>query len=259
MFGLWTDSRRISRTQLMEIELKTEYSTANPDDVAIMAARGDYMSESLVGKSVSDALHGAAEPKMKVWNEEDQKRDFINKLLRRGHFGPFEHVTAYFAVEGISRVLLAQATRHRVGISFDVQSMRYVEFDEASAVVPEAVRLIGLEHVIEDQMIDSLDRYDYLYDELKAHYLNEGFKESMAGKKAQQDARYVLPLGTKVNMTFSANARTLMHFFDLRNNTKAQPETQEFAEQVLDLCHEWSPLTFEGYEAHLNNNSLRAP
>ena len=232
----------------MNVELKTEASTPDPDNVPIMAARGDYMEDSLVGADVDDALEGTPQT----------GPEFIEQLLRRGHFGPFEHIQAYFAVEGVSRVVMAQVTRHR-HFSWDVQSMRYVNFEEAGAAIPRAVESVGLGHVIDDHMQDSIDRYEYLYDELKAMYLEEGLGEDMAGKKAQQDARYVLPVGTKVNMTFSANARSLMHFFDLRNNTKAQPETQRFARKVLDECFEWAPRTFEAYEEHLNNNSLRAP
>jgi thymidylate synthase (FAD) len=50
-----------------------------------------------------------------------------------------------------------------------------------------------------------------------------------------------------------------MHFFDLRKNMKAQWEAREFATKVLSEAKEWAPLTFDGYEQYINNNSLRAP
>jgi thymidylate synthase (FAD) len=37
-----------------------------------------------------------------------------------------EHCSATFAVAGVSRALLAQYSRHRIGVSLSVQSQRYV-------------------------------------------------------------------------------------------------------------------------------------
>lgn len=39
---------------------------------------------------------------------------FINMLMSLGHESPVEHVSFTFAVEGVSRALLAQLTRHRI-------------------------------------------------------------------------------------------------------------------------------------------------
>ena len=42
-----------------------------------------------------------------------------------GHLSPIEHASFSFGIEGVSRALLAQITRHRIA-SFSVQSQRYV-------------------------------------------------------------------------------------------------------------------------------------
>jgi thymidylate synthase (FAD) len=75
----------------------------------------------------------------------------------------------------------------------------------------------------------------------------------------KEKARYVLPLGTPVNFTMSGNLRAMWHFLDLRNNAKAQPETQDFARKVCDELTEWAPKSMDAYERKTNNNSLRAP
>jgi thymidylate synthase (FAD) len=216
----------------MRVDLREDQSTPNPDDAAIMAARGDYMSDSLVGKHVDEAMDGT----------DRSKAELIEKLLRSGHFGPFEHAQAVFHVEGISRAAMAQITRHR-HFSFDVQSQRYVDFSDKEPVVPPSVKDSGLERSVELTMRASLWWYNRL--------IQEGVPK--------EDARFLLPLSTPVNMTFSANSRALMHFLDLRHNMKAQWEIRELAGLVFEECKEWAPLTFEGYEKHVNNNSLRAP
>ena len=58
---------------------------------------------------------------------------FIKKLMDMGHMSPTEHVSFTFAIDGVSRTLLAQITRHRIA-SFSVQSLRYNNpFDEEIA------------------------------------------------------------------------------------------------------------------------------
>lgn len=58
-------------------------------------------------------------------NLTDEKvASFIQKLINSGHMSPLEHVSFTFAVEGVSRTLLAQLTRHRIA-SYSVQSLRY--------------------------------------------------------------------------------------------------------------------------------------
>lgn len=228
----------------MNVELKTQHSTVNPDDAPMMAARGDYMEDSLVGTTADEALRGASDPDKDVWTDEEKHQDFLNQLMRRGHFGPFEHSTAFFAVEGISRVTMAQATRHR-HISFDVQSQRYVEFSDKKAVVPPSFE-------------ESDRRWDGT---LQDHweYSIKIYQDAIDSGIPKEDARFFLPVAAPVNLTFSANLRTLFHFFDLRYSGKAQWEVRELAAQIMDEVREWAPMSMSAYEEFTNHNSLRAP
>ena len=56
---------------------------------------------------------------------EEKTASFINMLSDMGHESPFEHANFTFGIEGVSRALLAQLTRHRIA-SYSVQSQRYV-------------------------------------------------------------------------------------------------------------------------------------
>lgn len=229
----------------MEIKLRPELSTANPDDVALMAGRGDYLEDSLIDKSVHEVLEGV-DTDSEVYDPDEAAQTLHKHLISRGHFGPYEHAQAYFVAEGVSRVTMAQVTRHRM-MSFDVQSMRYCNFSDAEPVVPESFVENDVEAELEDHWMDSIDRYNYLIDE----------------GVPKEDARFVLPLATKVNMSFSANARTLMHFVDMRHAADAQGSdtegAQAFAKQVLEEAEEWAPETFATYKKHAKGSSKKAP
>ena len=63
--------------------------------------------------------------KIKEGLTEEKVASFVDMLSEMGHQSPIEHATFTFGIEGVSRALLAQITRHRIA-SFSVQSQRYV-------------------------------------------------------------------------------------------------------------------------------------
>ena len=67
---------------------------------------------------------------------------FVGKLTSMGHLSPIEHASFTFGIEGVSRALLAQITRHRIA-SFSVQSQRYVCKTQLEYVVPPSVKALG--------------------------------------------------------------------------------------------------------------------
>ena len=56
---------------------------------------------------------------------EEKTSSFVQMLAEIGHESPIEHASFTFGIEGVSRSLLAQITRHRIA-SYSVQSQRYV-------------------------------------------------------------------------------------------------------------------------------------
>ena len=55
----------------------------------------------------------------------EKTASFLEMLGEIGHESPIEHAVFTFGIEGVSRSLLAQITRHRIA-SYSVQSQRYV-------------------------------------------------------------------------------------------------------------------------------------
>ena len=61
------------------------------------------------------------------WPTERQAGEIaVRRLLagERGHYGPLEHAQIVFNVGYFPHSVMQQARTHRVGVSFDVQSMR---------------------------------------------------------------------------------------------------------------------------------------
>jgi thymidylate synthase (FAD) len=198
---------------------------------------------------------------------DDCKETLIRRLLDHGHFGPFEHPHATFAIKGISRSCMAQLTRHR-HVSFDVQSMRYVSFDDVDpADVREGEMVVMPPSVTDPDWVgrnqnagsvddETAERREELFRETIENAF-ESYQELLEMGLPPEDARFVLPIGTKVNLVMSMNARMLMHVADMRAAADSQWEIRGMTEQVLDLAAEWCPITFEYYEEEMKNRKNR--
>lgn len=182
----------------------------------------------------------------------DSIAKYVKMLANLGHLSPIEHISFTFAVEGVSRTLTHQLVRHRLA-SYSQQSQRYVKLDGFEYVIPPHIkenpeaRKIFIEAMEKDQQA-----YDKLADILtKKHYedlLNAGEDEKSAKRKATkmaiEDARYVFPNACETKIVFTMNARTLLHFFNIRSCNRAQWEIREMSDQMVKLVKDIYPNVF---------------
>ena len=175
-------------------------------------------------------------------------RSFIEKELRRGHYGPFEHPQITFAVKGVPVFTERQLIRHR-HLTFDVQSMRYADFSEAPYTTPQTLT---------ESTLNREDGYTDLDEETKAecraHYESHReeafvrYETLVEAGVPKEDARGLLGLGKEVNLTVSGNARTMMHVFNLRQKADSQWSIRELANKMAIELEEWMPYTGQWWE-----------
>ncbi|AXG06944.1 FAD-dependent thymidylate synthase [Haloplanus rubicundus] len=237
-------------------------ATPDPERVVCTAARNDYLSEYVGDISFEEAMDGIEGETL-----EDKQRTLIGHLMDHGHFGPFEHPQATFAIKGVSRSCMAQITRHR-HVSFDIQSMRYVSFDDVDpADVEEGAMVVTPPSATDPDWIGRNQSSGAVDEETVAErerVFRESVRESVESYQElldlgmpPEDARFVLPIGTEVNIVMSLNARMLMHVADMRAAADSQWEIREMTESILDLAAEWCPITFEHYEKHMKGRKNR--
>lgn len=197
-------------------------------------------------------------------NLTDEKvSSFVNMLAEIGHESPIEHVTFTFAIEGVSRALLAQLTRHRIA-SFSVQSQRYVKTNNFKFVLPPEISEIdeAKEEYLR-AMNEDMHHYERLTQILKKKHkkilINSGKDEKtadkMAEKKAIEDARYVLPNACETKLICTFNARSLLNFFEHRCCNRAQWEIRQLASEMLRLVSKVAPNIFKKAGPHCLNGT----
>ncbi|MBR5552375.1 MAG: FAD-dependent thymidylate synthase [Clostridia bacterium] len=221
--------------------MKVQLIAHSPDPDKIIAAAAK-LCYSAVG--TDEILEG-------LTPEKTEK--FIDMLSSLGHESPVEHATFTFAVEGVSRSLLAQLTRHRIA-SFSVQSQRYVGKENFEFIIPPEIDAIPeARELFLKAMENDRETYRELNRILTEKHTQTNIEAGMdekkaataASKKANEDSRYVLSnaCDTKIVMTF--NVRSLYNFFSLRCCSRAQWEIRELACRMLALVKEVSPALFK--------------
>ena len=248
------------------LKVKIIAHTPEPDKVVAQA-----------GKLCYSAV-GVDEITQKLTEEEIAR--YVNMLASIGHESPLEHVSFTFAIEGISRACTHQIVRHRIA-SYSQQSQRYVKLEQFEYIIPPAIennseaKRIFIEAMERDQkaydeLVDLLLE-DILIDKHAADYgscIKEVLKENpdavpdrskvldlyaekffedyrKAEKQAIEDARYVFPNACETKIVVTMNARSLLHFFNVRCCNRAQWEIREMATEMLKECKKIAPALFK--------------
>lgn len=183
-----------------------------------------------------DALAGMAAAL--CYNGKNPERS-LDRALSGGHQSVVEHAGFTFLVEGVSRALLAQLTRHRIA-SYSVQSQRYVSMaDGFDYVTPPRIIELGASAVREYE--DEMRTMHEWYCAWQKKLLDAGH----TNEHANEDARFVLPNAVATRLLVTMNARELNNFFGLRLCSCAQWEIREMAGLMLDEVKIVAPKIFE--------------
>lgn len=166
---------------------------------------------------------------------EKEANRLINMIFKSKHTSTLEHVNFTFAIQDVSRTLLAQLTRHR-HMSFSVQSQRYVKFgsnDKSGGfdyILPTSIS--GRSEAASEVYLNAMEYLQDTYDALRD-----------LGVPAE-DARMVLPNGATCNLVMTCNLRTLVEFYEKRQEGNgAQWEIAKLAEKLKQAVVDVQPWT----------------
>jgi len=157
---------------------------------------------------------------------EGSAKKLLGAVVNKGHLSVLEFGYATFKVEGVSRALLAQITRHR-HLSFNVRSQRYVREDTPQYVVPPALKGRALRDYCE-HMEKTWEVYSSL----------------LAAGVRPEDARFVLPNACYTQFHVSGNLRAWKEWLPIRTDRAAQWEIRELAVTIESLLKKEVPEVF---------------
>ncbi|SKA01604.1 FAD-dependent thymidylate synthase [Selenihalanaerobacter shriftii] len=206
-----------------ELNIELINYTPNPERTAASAARLCYSSIG-ADKLAEEMTDSEVERLLKI-------------ILNNGHYSTLEHVSFTFAIDGISRVTTHQLVRHRIA-SYSQQSQRYVrEKEQFDYIIP--VKIAEDEELV-DIFKENMKHQQEAYNKLTNNLIDNGYEE----KEAIEAARYVLPNATETKIVVTMNARSLLHFFEVRCCDRAQREIRAMAREMLKKVRDVAPIIF---------------
>jgi thymidylate synthase (FAD) len=204
------------------LHIRNCYSPLHPTDII------QSESDKYFGKKAKDGEHG-----------NDAER-LIRQIVHSGHTSTLEGINFDFSIEGVSRALLAQITRHRVGFSFSVKGMRYVKLgskDKSGGAHFYTPDKINTNQEALNTYNKFLELAQVTYDALRGYGI------------PQEDARNVLPQSTLCDIMMSCNLRALLDFYSKRQHGKgAQAEIADLAEELRKSVIEVEPWIDQFFE-----------
>lgn len=150
---------------------------------------------------------------------------YLANIIEHQHFSVLEHASATFLIQGVSRSLLAELTRHR-HLSFSVESQRYVNQEDRGFVVPPTARN-------NHDFIEDLAALHNKAQDLYVKHRNELADQGVPRKQAREAARAFLLNSQPVDMIVTGNLRAWREVLSKRFHVAADREIQELAGEIL--------------------------
>ena len=160
----------------------------------------------------------------------DSYKDFIKKILKRGHEAVLEHVSLTIKIicdRGVSHEIV----RHRIA-SYCQESTRYCnysddKFDNEITVVKPCFWLNA-----HGSPVDYPDKEYFIWSDAMLDAERRYFELLKLGT-TPQEARSVLPNSLKTEIIITMNIREWRHFFRLRTALAAHPQMREITIPLL--------------------------
>ncbi len=192
------------------------------------------------------AVQAARVSFQKGLKSEKKDRKLIAYLMENGHESPFEHIVFTFRVKA-PMFIARQWFRHRIS-SFNEISGRYSVIKH-EFYIPEELRVqdqvnkqgsqTDSERELEPESLQLLQQQTE--DAYKTYHrlLEDGVAKEMA--------RMVLPVNIYTQWYWTINARSLMNFINLRADSHAQWEIQQYARRIAGIFEQTCPATYKAF------------
>ena len=193
------------------------------DDTIVSAARVSYLGQ---GKG------------------EESDKKLVRFMMKHGHTSPFEHVVFQWRIK-CPLFVRSQWHRHRTW-SYNEVSRRYTSKD-VEFYIPDKWRIQDEKNKQGSEISFRSDwATAYLYDH--SHDCLDYYNKLLDQGVAREMARMVLPQNMYTTFYGTVDLHNLMHFIDLRADSHAQWEIQQYALAMKEMIQPIVPWTFEAWE-----------
>lgn len=238
--------------RLLSVEVLA--ATPNPQQLVWRAMHQDYSEQCVADEEAP--------------SEERAGQIAVERLLanKRGHFGPLEHPQITLSVGHFPHSVMQQARTHRVGVSFDVQSMRYTGDRIVRLVMDPDPDIQSIFYIrpVGEYFDRKGKKYTYT-EEARASDEFDCFQAALSYKRklnqgySEEHARGMLPFDFRQHFVVSFSLRAAFHFLDLRAKADAQDEIRAMCELMWPHIYKWAPDLSQWYQQQRYGKAVLSP
>ena len=188
----------------------SEFTIRSDFDVELVEFAG---SDELICKAARVSTLGADSI------DSEESAGLINFLMKGRHGSPFEHAMLMFRITAPIFVW-REFMRHRVGVSYNEQSGRYMELSGEFYIPDNTIRPLVQQGKpgAYTFVLGAKEQRDSAYLELTTAYgwAWHAYQNQLLNGVAKEVARMCLPVATYSTAYVTMNPRSLMHFLSLR-------------------------------------------
>jgi thymidylate synthase ThyX len=223
-------------------------------DNAVATARTCYSSRGIV---TPEQVAGAGKPEAEVARFAERRDRLAQDLYRAGHHTTFQHGQFQFTLDNVSRHLLWSFLHAHPFYNSEQVSQRYVTVREGSYAIPRLDgEALAVYRATADGLVADYQELCALLEPVAAEAFYERFParrhqpERWAKdirKKAQEVARYVLPVATFAYLYHTVSAVTLFRYWRLADHFDVPAEQRLVVGKMVEAVLAVEP----GYRAVL--------
>jgi thymidylate synthase ThyX len=238
------------QSQPPKVRLLGDESTAHPFALTIAAAWSCYGARPARVENVLTLMDSSMdEPGDELRSARRARAQRLYRdLFEAGHHTTFQHANFVFVLDGVSRLAIWSFFHHHPHYNSEQVSQRYREVSGKTMVTPDLPEsLLPLYRSAIDRALEGYRRLtDLLTPDIQARYAavfparsrttNPDVEERVRSdiqKKAQEVARYVLPLATPAHLYHTINGLTLLRYYVLANQLDVPGEVRYLVNQMV--------------------------
>lgn len=145
--------------------------------------------------------------------------------LKSGHMSGGRTTYIMFKITDVGRKEVDQIVRHEAGVVKNAQSFRYVNKDNFAYDIPDEI--IDNEDLVQEYC-DCMNHCMHIYSTIQSYVLSQGRTQ----ERANEQARYVLPMATKTSVCIGFTFEALEHFMNMRLCARTEDRTRQIAQEM---------------------------
>lgn len=169
-------------------------------------------------------------------------RTYLGNILVSGHGSVLEHASLTFICRNVSRVFTHELVRHRAGMAYSQESLRYVRLDDMGVWLPPAVRDSPEGAQAFRDVVDFLNATQK---ELARIFDIDNVPDFATKKKLTSMFRRLAPIGLGTTIMVTGNLRAWRHIIATRTSPHAEEEIRLVGGQIARICQREFPHVFQ--------------